>query len=101
MRRVVRSRQAKRDLVQIWVHVAEDSIRAADALIDLLDDKARMLAEWPTAGPARPELAPSLRSYPVGQYLIFYRPSKGGIEVVRVVHGHRNLRRVFKRGRKP
>ena len=51
----------------------------------------------PLMGPARPELGRDLRSFPVGDYLLIYRPVKEGIELVRVVHGARNLRRIFKR----
>jgi len=48
-------------------------------------------------GPARPELGADVRSLPLGKYLIIYRPVKGGIELVRFVHGARNLRRLFRR----
>jgi toxin ParE1/3/4 len=98
MVRVIRSTQAKRDLLLIWVHVAEDDIRAADALIDSFTEKLSLLARFPGMGPLRPELAPNLRSFPVGKYLLFYREGeRGGIELVRVVHGARDLKRVFKR----
>ena len=46
-------------------------------------------------GPMRDELAPGLQSFPVGKYLIFYRKMKGGIEIIRVLHGARNLPEVF------
>jgi toxin ParE1/3/4 len=35
-------------------------------------------------GRARPELAPDLRSFPVGNYVVFYRPMPAGIILVRV-----------------
>ena len=57
-----------------------------------------MLARFRGMGPLRPELAPQIRSFPVGNYLLFYRESKkGGIELVRVIHGARDLRQIFKR----
>lgn len=37
----------------------------------------------PKAGRARPELAESIRSFPVGNYILFYRPIQDGIELVR------------------
>jgi toxin ParE1/3/4 len=55
-----------------------------------------MLAEHPGAGPARDELMRGLRSFPVGNYLLLYRPAIDGIELVRVSHGARNLRRLFR-----
>ncbi|WGM40609.1 Toxin ParE3 [Caulobacter sp. NIBR1757] len=50
-----------------------------------------MLAEFPNAGPARDDLAPGLRSFAVYPYVLFYRPITGGIEVVRVLDGRRNI----------
>jgi toxin ParE1/3/4 len=36
-----------------------------------------------------------LRSSPVGSYLVFYLPLPDGIEVIRVLHGSRDLDRLF------
>lgn len=54
-----------------------------------------MLAEYPYSGTARPELQPGLRSRPVGNYVIFYRPQADGIEVVRVLHGRQEVEERF------
>jgi toxin ParE1/3/4 len=54
--------------------VAQDNA-AADRLIDEIQQKCRMLAATPKAGRQRPELDPSIRSFVVGSYLIFYRES--------------------------
>jgi hypothetical protein len=43
-------------------------------------------------GRARPELRSDLRSFPFGAYPILYRAIDDGVEIVRVVHGARNLR---------
>ncbi len=37
----------------------------------------------------------SLRSFPVENYWIFYRPIDGGVEIVRVVSGYRDLEVIF------
>jgi toxin ParE1/3/4 len=42
-------------------------------------------------GRERPDLRAGLRSFTVGSYLIIYRPLADGIEVVRVLHGARDL----------
>jgi toxin ParE1/3/4 len=47
------------------------------------------------AGRERPELAPRLRSFPAGRYVLFYRPIGGGIEIVRVLHGSRDIDSIF------
>jgi toxin ParE1/3/4 len=46
-------------------------------------------------GRARDELAPGIRSFPFGRYLIFYLPISGGIDIVRFLHGARDVDRVF------
>ena len=46
-----------------------------------------------TIGRMRDDLQPDLRSFAAGSYLIFYRPIDDGIEVVRVLHGARDIER--------
>jgi toxin ParE1/3/4 len=99
MARVRRTVQAKRDYIQIWVHVAEKNPRAADGLIDNFDAALDLISHFPGMGQSRDDLSRGLRSYPVGNYLLLYRSVTGGIELVRAVHGARNLRRLFRRKR--
>jgi hypothetical protein len=44
---------------------------------------------------ARPELAAELRSLPVGKYTIFYLPLSNGVQIVRVLHGARDIDAIF------
>jgi toxin ParE1/3/4 len=46
-------------------------------------------------GRSRDELATNVRSFPVNDYLIFYRPIEEGIEILRVVSGYRDLEGLF------
>ena len=46
-------------------------------------------------GRARPELAAELRSLPVGKYTIFYLPLSNGVQIVRVLHGARDIDAIF------
>jgi toxin ParE1/3/4 len=54
-------------------------------------DTPNRLAAMPFIGQARVDLAPSLRMFPVGNYLIFFQPIQDGVEVIRVLHGKRNI----------
>lgn len=76
---------ARRDLIEIWSHIAEDNESAADQLLDRIDELLRMLRDNPKAGRMREELAHDLRSFPVGNYMMFYRPTDAGIMLVRVL----------------
>lgn len=68
-----------------------DNPAAADKLLDDMGDTMRRLAQQPLMGRARIELAEGLRSFSVGRYVLFYRPEPRGIELVRVLHGARDL----------
>ena len=92
------SPQAEDDLDQLGSYIAERDPRAARRLIDTLEAKCWLLAGMPGMGWARPELRPDLRSFPVGPFMIFYRPIEGGIEIVRVTRGARDLPALFKQG---
>ena len=92
MGRIHRTPASLRDYQVIWDYVARDNLHAADELLRTFDTKLELLSDHPKAGPARPELRPRVRSFPVGDYLLFYRPIRGGIELLRVLHGARNLR---------
>ncbi len=87
--------QALDDLAEIWAFIAEDSPRHADAFAAAIDRKIRDLARHPLIGRARLELLTDLRGLPFGHYVIFYLPRERGIEVVRVLHGARDLMPLF------
>ena len=89
--RARKSPQAEIDVTSIWNYIAADSIKAAEALIDRIERAFDMLAEQPLAGRARSELAPKLRSFPVGSYVIFYFPLPDGVEVMRVMSGRQDI----------
>jgi toxin ParE1/3/4 len=83
--------QADGDLDAIWGYISADSIKAADNLINRIGGVFEMLVQNPLAGRERPELASGLRSFPVGNYVIFYVPVPDGIEVVRVMSGWQDV----------
>jgi toxin ParE1/3/4 len=89
------SEHARQDLIDIWLYIAEDSVRAADKTIDRITTLCDELAGMPTSGRPREEFAAGLRSYPAGRYLVFYMPDADGISVVRIVSGERDLPTLF------
>jgi toxin ParE1/3/4 len=88
---VTKTVRAEQDLDEIWFYIALDNVEAADNLLDNVDSSCQLLAIQPRAGRLRPELAPELRSFPVGRYVVFYRPQDDGIDVVRVLHSARDI----------
>jgi toxin ParE1/3/4 len=83
--------QAEEDLIDIWLYIAQDNPDAADGMLDTIEEKGRLLADNPELGQARPDIAKDFRYLPVGRYLMLYRIIPGGIELVRMVHGMRQL----------
>ncbi len=88
---IVLQPRTKADISDIWEFIAEDSDDQADAFIDLIDQKFQLLAQKSGLGRRREELAEGLRSFPVGRYGIFYLPIPGGVQIVRVLHGARDI----------
>jgi len=95
MARIVHSPAAEDDLLEIWLGLAANNVSAAENLMDDLDVATRLLATQPLIGKARREFGAGIRSFPVRDYVLVYRPILGGVELVRVVHGARDLERVL------
>ena len=87
---------ASRDLESIIDYVAARSgVDIAESYLTKINQKCKTLASFPNMGRRRDELLPLLRSFPVDDYLIFYRPIEAGIEVLRIVSGYRDLEKLF------
>jgi toxin ParE1/3/4 len=86
---------AESDLDKIWLHIARDNPDAADRLVEQLRAICETLAASPELGKPRPEFAAGLRSYRAGNRFIFYFETASGIEIARVLHGARDLPRLF------
>ena len=77
------------------MYIAQDNPGAADRLLNRFDRMFHQLVEHPQMGKSVDELAANLRFIPVGSYLIFYRPIPDGIEIVRLLHGARDITAEF------
>ena len=75
MATVIKTDTAADDLLEIWLFIADDSIRSADKWIDTLNKTCKQLAANPHLGRLRKELAADLRSFPVENYVLFSQPS--------------------------
>lgn len=98
MRELVFLTDAREDLREIGFYIAHESGSTVIALsfVDEIIDHCERLAGLPgTLGTARAELRPDLRSVAHQNYLIFFRYIEDRIEIVNIVHGHRDLARLF------
>ena len=95
MARVTRRPQAEVDILEIWEYIAADSVEQADRWIDKLDRSLQLWATQPMMGRARDELAAGIRSLAFGRYVVFFAPLPEGIDIVRVLHGARDIDHTF------
>ncbi len=91
------SSAANLDVEEIGLYLFELNPAAAHHFLDALEETCGLIAKHSGIGRLRPELGEGLRSFPVGNYLIFYTPAKDGIDVVRVIYGGRDLPGIFQR----
>ena len=92
---IVLTPSANEDLEEIWMFIAADNPAQADDFIDLIDEKFQNLSRQPGLGRRREELVAGLRSFPVGRYVIFYLQVQDSLQIVRILHGARDLDAVF------
>jgi len=91
---------ARRDLDALWdyIGIEKDSPAAAFRLVETLYEKFELLAANPLMGQYREDLADlikDIRSFSVGNYVIYYQPAPNGVRIGRVIHGARDVRTVL------
>ncbi|MFT5207721.1 MAG: toxin ParE1/3/4 [Candidatus Omnitrophota bacterium] len=91
MLKVFRTKQAQLDLIEIWIYIAEDNTVAADNFLFKLEAEVNLIASSPKIGRSRNELAKNLRSFPVGNYTIFYKQQVNALVLIRVIHSARDI----------
>ncbi len=97
MPRIVERQAAVEDRIEVELYLILNAPEAVNNVMRAIDSKYRFLAQHSFAGRARPDLDENatLRSSPVGRYVVFYEPLDDGIEVVRLLHGSRDVRGEF------
>lgn len=96
--RVVRlSTEAEVELRLIWAYIAEKS-----GSTEIADDQAESIIEClllfgnnPYMGRRRDEVGKDVRSFPSGDYVIFYEIESDSVHILHVLHGSRNLTEFF------
>ena len=98
MRRCRLSRLAEEDIREIGDFIARDSPRRAVAFIAELRVRCQGIGRSPKASALRPELGAGIRVIVFGSYLLAYHEEgDGSVLVDRVIHGARDLSRLFPR----
>lgn len=95
MARLIRSQQAQADLEGILDYLDSQSPQAADRFATKFEQSCDLHAKHSDIGASAKEYAPNLRYFTVWSYAIFYRPIQDGIELIRIIHGARDIPKLF------
>jgi len=103
MPRIIRRPAAKRDLVEHFVFIGETSgVEAAHRFLESANATLEELSRMPEMGALRRFPNPKFadvrmwRMKDFEKHLIFYRPVKDGILLLRVVHASRDIESLFR-----
>ena len=97
MKRFFYTPDAAQDLADIGGHIARSSPSAAKKVIKEIRAAVRKLASQPGLGHLRPDLTPlQLRFWSVYSYLIIYDCERKPIEIIRVLHGARDVAEILR-----
>ncbi len=95
MPRYILADSAHADIDEILAKIIPDNETAAWNWYVKLHEKFDSLAHAPRIGRIREDLLPGAYVFPFGNYLIFYEIAQDAIQVIHVVHGARDVRRVL------
>lgn len=93
------SAEAERDISQIVHYIAttSGSYNAGWDFAIKLHAKCEHLASLPLpVGTNRDDLRPGLRSYAVGNYIIFYEYLADVLKILTILEGHRDIKSMFR-----
>jgi plasmid stabilization system protein ParE len=96
-RRYLLAPQAARDLVQIWRYIENESGQeTADRIESVIRSKFAYVADFPQGGHWRRDLtAAEVRFLAVYSYLIVYRPETKPLQIVAILHSHRDVAKIL------
>ena len=86
------SPEARRDLLEIWEFIAQDSLDEADRVEREIEQAITTLAANPKLGHFRRDLTSRpVRFWAIYSYLIIYAFESRSLEVVRILSGYRDV----------
>ena len=95
MGRLLFTRRAREDLLDIWVYVASHtSEMVADRVCEQIERACQSLKQFPQLGRARPEIHADARGLVVERWLALYRVVEDGVQVTRIVDAARDLAKI-------
>jgi toxin ParE1/3/4 len=89
---------AEQDLTDIARYLVEksQSLAVAYRFLDSFEARCAQYSAQPELAEKCSDLGPDVRRFAIGNYVVFYRPTRGGIEILRVLHGSRDIPTAFR-----
>jgi toxin ParE1/3/4 len=85
------------DLHNIWSYVAQSDAEAAGRLVKEIIRRFGFLRDHPLMGRQQDHLLINLRILNFKNYLIFYEPFEDHVDILRILHGARDVEAIFAR----
>ena len=93
--------RAERDIEECFVYLAQDNVDIGISFLAAVETSLKRLAKFPLVGKQREFPNKQLRDVRMWHvkgyenYLVFYTVTERTIEVIRVLHGSRDIERLF------
>src|SRR2546421_5642864 len=92
------SKDANQDLDHIFLYwERRASLKVAEKLVDSIIDRFWLLGEYPDAGRPCEHIAAGVKCFPAGKYLIYYRKTRRGIDILHVFHSAQDQKQAFRK----
>ena len=95
MRRYIISAPALQDLQAIIDYFAATNVETGDRFLSKFDSWCQKLRSFPAIGKRYDGLSLGLRGILIDEYIMFYKATDDLVEIVRIVHGKRDLFALF------
>ena len=98
---ILKRPQAERDIEECFVYIAEDNVDVGISFLVAVEDSLEQISRMPLIGKVKTFESingVTLRMWPVkgfDSYLIFYLANDDSVELVRLLHGSRDINEVF------
>ncbi len=89
--------EAQKDMQDIWLHIAQDSVPSAEKFANELEEAFFRLSRHHSLGSRRPELLDMpVRFWVIHNYYIIYNPETDPLQILRIISSFRDIKNTFK-----
>ena len=87
---------AIQEIEEVCEFITQTHPKLASQWFDEVREKCKLVSSFPSMSKSYAWLDSDLRGFVIDNYIVFYYPAENGIKVIRVIHGSRDLKVLFK-----